>query len=406
VTLYGDGRAAILGDAEMAGRLGWGARRRSRPAPEIVLVPREGNPRREPWVCPPRIDPAAGVEAFRRGARRKHWSYLSGVPGVPRYLARLAATPDPRGVRVGLAGVGRVGGTAAAVLTATPVKRSGIRELLIYDVDGANLERWQHELGSIAGFRSGAELPRVRPTALNQVFHQCDVFVFAATVDVPALGTQEDVRMVQFAPNRAILRSCLEQARAAGFAGLFLVVSDPVDWLCLAAFLDSQADAAGGFSGLGLAPERIAGIGLGVMWGRALMAARREGWENEVAASGAAYGPHGKDVLVFDDLRNPSAVRSEHLSYSAREGNMIVRHLGFLPYVAPAVSSVALALPRLLAGEEVLASTFVRGLYFGGPSRHDFGVHPSPHPMAAEVLAQLESLHARLTRQSPSLGLP
>jgi hypothetical protein len=45
----------------------------------------------------------------------------------------------------------------------------------------------------------------------------------------------------------------------ASFVGLFLVISDPVDWLCQAV-VDSNTDPAGRFVGDGLAPERIAGL--------------------------------------------------------------------------------------------------------------------------------------------------
>jgi hypothetical protein len=213
------------------------------------------------------------------------------------------------------------------------------------------------------------------------------------------------VRLVQFEPNRSILRGCLEHARMASFVGLFLVISDPVDWLCQAAVVDSNTDPAGRFVGDGLAPERIAGLGLGVMWGRALAFARREGWDEVVARHGAAFGPHSTEVVVFDDVRRPSPVRSDGLTRAAREGNSLVRHLGFLPFVGPGVSSVALTLTLLLAGRGALASVFVDGVYLGCPARHDWGVYPAGRRVAPDVVERVGRLHGGLRQQAYALGL-
>lgn len=403
---FGDGRAVVLDDAATAERLGWGPRRRSRTEPEIVLQPRSGDPRREAWIAPGWHDPAAGLENVRRRSLRRRWSYLPDAPGVVKYLARLAEpVKEEEGRRVAIAGLGRVGGVAATVLALTPGRVSGIRELLISDVDADNQERWLLELDSIAQWRSGDMLPRIRPTTISEVFSRCDVFLFAATDSVPPVGTQGDVRLVQFGPNRAILWAFLEQARAAHYAGLFLIVSDPVELLAQAAFHDSNRDRSGGFTGDGLAPERIAGLGLGVMWGRALACARREGWEQTVARFSAAYGPHGPDVVVFDDVRKPNLRRSEAMTGAAREGNVRIRSLGHLPYVGPGTSSVGLMLPPLLAGEEALASVLLDGVYFGAPARLDWGVYPAPRPLAGKVWEAVSDLHARMAAQARSLGL-
>jgi hypothetical protein len=213
------------------------------------------------------------------------------------------------------------------------------------------------------------------------------------------------VRAVQFAPNRAILGSFLEQALAAAYTGLFIVVSDPVDQLAQAAFFDSNAGAGGAFAGEGLAPERLGGLGLGVMWGGALASARREGWSDGVARTGALYGPHGAEVLAFDDVEAPNARRSAALTAAAREGNLRIRGLGHLPYVGPGVSSVGLSLPPLLRGEEILASALVDGIYFGAPARLDWGMYPTARPMAPRVRGPLRDLHAWLTAHAASLGL-
>jgi hypothetical protein len=404
--MFGDGRVALLDDAATAERLAWGRRRRSSPDPVILLRPREGDPRCEPWIAPGWHDPSAGLEALRRRSNRRHWSYLRNAPGALRYLTRLAEPPgDGKASRVAVFGLGRVGGVAATVLAATPISASGIGELLISDLDASNQERWLLELGSIARWRNREPLPRVRPTRPSEVFGHCDVFLFAASDSVPPVGVRGDVRGVQFAPNRTILRALLEQARSASYTGLFFVVSDPVDHLAQAVLHDSNRDASGVFTGDGLAPERIAGLGLGVMWGRALACARREGWDGSVARFGGLYGPHGTEVVAFDDIRKPDPGRSDSLTRAAREGNLRIRNLGHLPYVGPGVSSVGLTLPRLLAGDEVLASVMLGGIYFGAPARLEWGMYPTARPMAGKVWESLGELHARMHVQARSLGL-
>ena len=405
--LYGNGRAALADDPSTADRLGWPRRRSSLADPDVVLRRRDGNPCREPWIAPPAWGRAPGPAAlWRRPSPLPGWTYLAEPPGVDRYLRRLAEQPVPGGaVRVAIAGLGRVGGMAAAVLAATPTRDSGISELLISDSDPANQERWRLELEAIGHWRRYFALPRVRVCPPEQVFNRCDVFLFAAADSVPPVGSTEDVRMVQFAPNRAILAPYLAFAAQAGFAGLFLVISDPVEWLALAAFRDSNTDARGRFTGAGLAPERLGGLALAVMWARALSRARLEGWEEQVSRRGAAFGPHSTEVLVFDDFQRPDPRRSAAVTESARQGNLLVRAAGFLPWVAPGVTSVGLTLPRLLAGSEVLASIFLDGLYFGGPARLQWALRPAVKALGAPVREQVTELHARLAERIPDLGL-
>lgn len=403
---FGQGAAALVDDPATADRLGWSARRRSRPDPEVVLAAREGDPRREPWIAPPWYRPALGLESLRRRTRcRPTWSYLGGAPGVLRCLARLSRPRAAAGWRVGLTGLGRVGGVAATILAATPSGLSGIDELLIHDAIAANQERWLLELGSIARWRSGDRVAAVRAATPSEIFDRCDAFVFAASDTVPPPGASGDVRAVQFEPNRRILRGLLDNARDAAFTGLFMIVSDPIEALAQAAFHDSNSDRYGRFTGDGLAPERIAGLGLGVMWARALAAARRDGSEATVARSGAAYGPHSADVVVLDRPSQPNWERSAALSRAAGECNLRVRELGYVPYVGPGASSVGLMLPALLGGREALASVLVDGIYFGAPARLDWGVLPTSRRMGPEAFSAVSGLHARLAERLGSLGL-
>ncbi len=73
--------------------------------------------------------------------------------------------------------------------------------------------------------------------------------------------------------------------------------------------------------------------------------------------------------------------------------------------VGPGASSVGLMLPPLLSGEEALASVLLDGVYFGSPARLDWGVYPTPRPLARKVWEALSDLHARMAAQAGSLGL-
>lgn len=71
--------------------------------------------------------------------------------------------------------------------------------------------------------------------------------------------------MLQFQANRDMLRHYARLARKARFRGLFCQISDPVDHLCRAVFLESNRDCCGRLDYQGLLPEQIQGFGLGVM---------------------------------------------------------------------------------------------------------------------------------------------
>lgn len=115
----------------------------------------------------------------------------------------------------------------------------------------------------------------------------CDVFVFCASRGVPPVSeTKMDVRMAQYEANAGLVELYAKKAVAAGFRGLFAVVSDPVDPLCLA------AEAAG------LNPARIKGYGLGVMNARAAYYAKKDARFASFLTEGAAFGPHGSDLVI------------------------------------------------------------------------------------------------------------
>ncbi len=393
---FGNGRVALMDDRDTAERLGWTLRKRSTPEPEFLLSPVTGDPRREAWIARTRPSLGGGpAELWEGRPESQGWTYLSQAQGLLPYLERLDRWGTAPGDVVGISGLGRVGGTAAAALSTVPSAVSGIRTLLIHDGDAANQARWAAELASVARWQEQETLPTVVSVSQADMLARCDIFLFAAAKDVPPLGTAGDVRLPQFAPNRPILQEALAAAREARYAGLFCVISDPVEVLAQAAFHDSNTDAAGVFHGQGLAPERIAGLALGVMWGRALAVARERGQGDRVARCGAAFGPHSTEVLAYDDPAHPDLELSAAMSEAARRGNYRIRDLGFFPYIGPALSSIVTALPRLLARQEILASPLVDGIYFGTPTHWDWGLIPSPRALAPQVQETVTQLHAR-----------
>jgi hypothetical protein len=416
--VYGNGRVALADDPHMAERLGWPERRRSEPDAELLLRPAAGDPAREPWITR-RRRPLRGPEAlWTRDPERPAGTYLD-VPGVERHLKAMAQPRRPHGFTVAIDGLGRVGGLGATALAVVETAASGIGTILVHDADPANLERMRLELGSIAAWRGTADLPRVEAAGLAEMLQRADAFLFAAATAVPPLGSEGDVRMPQFGPNREALRPALQAAAEVAYAGLFCIISDPVEWLAQAAFHDSNLEpdgaeppetdpavpAAGRFGGAGLAPERVCGLALNVMWGRALALAGELGVADRVRRHGAAYGPHSTQVLVVDDTARPDPDLSARLTEAARTGNYRIRGLGYLPYIGPAMSSIVNTLPPLLGGREVLASHWLDGIYFGAPCRLEWGLESAPGVIAHPVREQLRELHSCLFGRMERAGL-
>jgi hypothetical protein len=236
------------------------------------------------------------------------------------------------------------------------------------------------------------------------MMRRCDAFLFAAATAVPPLGSAGDVRLPQFEPNREALRGTLAAAMDEGYTGLFFMVSDPVELMAMAAFYDSN-EHDGTFQGRGLAPERVGGLALGVMWGRALAQARALGEGARVARTGVPYGPHSQDLLVFDDPAEPDLELSRILTQASRSGNYRIRELGFIPYMGPALSSIVLTMPDLLGGREVVASSFVDGIYFGAPCRLRWGLSPTRRRVAPEVQGEVARLHRFVRERMRKFGV-
>ena len=327
----------------------------------------------------PNEAPAAlpGVETFVRenGATVLNTAFA-------RAFDHLARPRKKSGLTATLVGLGDVGGT---LLIALKLLGRELSRIAIYDPNEALCRRYEVELNQVLP-PDGVPLPEIAICSQERLF-DCDLFLFTASRGVPPVGSDvQDVRMAQFARNREMLAGYARRARETAFDGLFCQISDPVDQLCRAVFLESNRDASGAFDAAGLLPEQVRGFGLGVMAARAAYHAKKDGID---FSGGRVYGPHGADLIVANHPQNYDEALSARLTQETVTANLRVRELGFKPYIAPALSSAAVSLLRLVRGEVCCSAIPMGGAYFGCCSR----------TTSAGILTQRETLHPALFRK-------
>lgn len=327
----------------------------------------------------PNEAPAAlpGVETFVRenGATVLNTAFA-------RAFDHLARPQKKSGLTATLVGLGDVGGT---LLIALKLLGRELSRIAIYDPNEALCRRYEMELNQVLP-PDGVPLPEIAICPPERLF-DCDLFLFTASRGVPPVGSDvQDVRMAQFVRNREMLAGYARRAREAAFGGLFCQISDPVDQLCRAVFLESNRDASGAFDAAGLLPEQVRGFGLGVMAARAAYNAKNDGID---FSGGRVYGPHGADLIVANHPQNYDEALSARLTQETVTANLRVRELGFKPYIAPALSSAAVSLLRLVRGEVCCSAIPMGGAYFGCRSR----------TTSAGILTQREALHPALFRK-------
>ena len=284
-----------------------------------------------------------------------------------RDFARLPDKQPSGRRRVNLLAVGDVGGTlltALKLLGGDCIERIGI-----CDLNQKAVSRWAAEMGQVSWPWDYDALPEVEPVSDEDLF-RCDVFLFAATRGVPPVGGGvRDVRMAQFSANRPLVEQYARQARQAGFRGLFIVLSDPVDPLCKAAYLASNQGEDGQWDGLGLRAEQIQGFGLGVMNARAAYYAKQAPRFRSFLTDGRSYGPHGQGLVIANSLTHYDDGLSRELTDLVTTANLRIRELGFKPYVAPAISSGAMQLLLTLRRSWHCSSVAVGDVWFGVRNR-------------------------------------
>jgi malate/lactate dehydrogenase len=272
----------------------------------------------------------------------------------------------PKSWRINLVGLGDVGSTLLIGLKLLGERK--ISDIGIYDIDANKINRWEFESNQIH-FPNKIASPKVFALEEHKLF-DCDMFVFCVTVGIPALDKLGvDVRMAQFEGNSKIISTYAKKAREAGFKGIFAVVSDPVDLLCKKALLQSNTDEEGNYDFKGMAPEQVRGYGLGVMNARAAYYAAKSENMQHYQNEGRAFGPHGDHLVIADSLENYNDELSLKLTDLARKANLDLRKHGYKPYVAPALSSGAIAIMDTIYGNWHYSATYIGGVYMGARNK-------------------------------------
>lgn len=280
----------------------------------------------------------------------------------------LTAAPNTGKKRVHILAIGDVGSTLL-----TGLKLLGgdvISTIGICDLSDQITARWEFEMGQINLPWDYNAFPDVEVVKPENLF-DCDVFVFVASKGIPPVGSQvKDVRMAQFENNAAIVKTYARMARKANFQGLWCAVSDPVDPLAKTAYLESNKDEDGNWDGKGLRPEQVQGYGLGVMNARAAYFAKRDEKLSSFLTEGSSFGPHGTGLFIANSIENYNEEISQELTHKTVTANLVMREIGFKPYVAPALSSGALSILLTLRGEWHCGSVFLDGIFMGCKNRY------------------------------------
>lgn len=312
----------------------------------------------------------------------------------------LTAAPNTGKKRVHILAIGDVGSTLL-----TGLKLLGgdvISTIGICDLSDQITARWEFEMGQINLPWDYNAFPDVEVVKPENLF-DCDVFVFVASKGIPPVGSQvKDVRMAQFENNAAIVKTYARMARKANFQGLWCAVSDPVDPLAKTAYLESNKDEDGNWDGKGLRPEQVQGYGLGVMNARAAYFAKKDEKLASFLTEGRSFGPHGTGLFIANSIENYNEEISQELTHKTVTANLVMREIGFKPYVAPALSSGALSILLTLRGEWHCGSVFLDGIFMGCKNRYTpAGVETEllphiPDPLFAHIQEAADHLKAIL----------
>lgn len=280
----------------------------------------------------------------------------------------LTSAPNTGKKRIHILAIGDVGSTLL-----TGLKLLGgdvISTIGICDLSDQITARWEFEMGQINLPWDYNAFPDVQVVKPENLF-DCDVFVFVASKGIPPVGSQvKDVRMAQFENNAAIVKTYARMARKANFQGLWCAVSDPVDPLAKTAYLESNKDEDGNWDGKGLRPEQVQGYGLGVMNARAAYFAKKDEKLASFLSEGRSFGPHGTGLFIANSIENYNEDISQELTHKTVTANLVMREIGFKPYVAPALSSGALSILLTLRGEWHCGSVFLDGIFMGCKNRY------------------------------------
>ena len=317
------------------------------------------------------------------------------VRAVNRQKPALAPWAPGGGKRLNLLALGDVGSTLLLALRLAGGE--ALSSIGICDVRPEAARRWEMGINQFYWPGEYDGLPPVEIIGEEQLFDG-DAFVFCASKAIPPVGGGvRDVRMAQLTENGKIVAHYARLARQKRFAGLFAVVSDPVDPLCQRALDAANRDESGAWDGAGLRPEQIRGFGLGVMNARAAYYAKQKAEFADFLTQGRAYGPHGEDLVIANSLTDYDDARSRRLTRLAVETNLRTRELGYKPFVAPACSSGALSLIYALTGRWHYSSLSFGGIFLGCRNRQTpAGAQSECLPLPPALYQRLETAYRNL----------
>jgi hypothetical protein len=248
---------------------------------------------------------------------------------------------------LGIFGLGRVG---TAMLQAVTILPASWKKIYLFDRTELRLEQLVFEMNQVA--LPGRSFPEISRGRVDDYQH-CDVLAFAASAPIPPLGSESkgDVRLRQYTANGEILRKLLDSLDRHNFRGKLAVVSDPVEHLTRLAVLHKPAM---------MREADFFGLGLGVMYARArYFARRRERHALHVC------GTHGDLLEVINHPLRYSPERSQQLTAQVRGAHLQMRKLGYIPFIAPALSSAALSLQALSRCRPFFASAWNGTMVWG-----------------------------------------
>ena len=307
--------------------------------------------------------------------------------------------PHGKKWRVNIVGLGDVGSNLLIGL-----KLLGgdlISEIGIYSNRETVVSRYEMEMNQIYSIEEGSSLNTGSPVVKavkKENLMDCDMFIFCASVKVPSVGEAvDDVRLIQYESNKEIISKYAKMARDEKFKGVFAVVSDPVDLLCKAVYSISNKNELGNYDYQGLMPEQIEGFGLGVMYARAIYYSKQDENLSYFKNEGRAFGPHGKGLIIADSIENYNKEVSETITEKTVKCNLMVRELGFKPYIAPALSSGAIAILSRIKGEYHYSCVFIDDAYFGIKNKYSKnGLNIERNVMNDELFEKIKDTHTQL----------
>lgn len=278
-----------------------------------------------------------------------------------------------------------------------------ISEIGIYSNRESVVSRYEMEMNQIYSIEEGSALNTGAPVikaVKKENLMDCDMFIFCASVKVPAVGEEvDDIRLIQYESNKEIISKYAKMARDTNFKGVFAVVSDPVDLLCKAVYDISNKNELGKYDYNGLMPEQIEGFGLGVMYARALYYSKQDENLDYFKHEGRAFGPHGKGLIIADSIENYNKEISEGITEKTVKCNLMVRELGFKPYIAPALSSGTIAILSRIKGEYHYSCVFIDDAYFGIKNKYSKnGLNIERNFMSDELFEKIQDTHNMLKK--------